>query len=298
MSDFAFYRAQAKDEARDLALYSALAARPGNPNREFFQALASQERRHLRFWASLAGAEPDSIKPGVIAVRAAVAATRLLGPTFTVRRLETQEQKTIGRYQHILESGVLDPQASSELAVIIEEERSHEKQIEEKFSDERVAYLGAAVLGLNDALVELTGGLTGLVSSIANTRLIGFTGLVIGMAAALSMAASNFLSEGMTTEQKGALRPGKAAAYTGIAYILVVVALVFPFFLVSGRLAALSWTWGVAIAVIAAFSYYSSVLQQTSFTKRFTQMLVLGLGVAVITFTVSRIASSILGISV
>ncbi|MGH2810607.1 MAG: VIT1/CCC1 transporter family protein, partial [Actinomycetota bacterium] len=265
---------------------------------EFFEALAAQENRHLQFWAGLAGIDPEKIRPGRFRFWAGLAGARLLGPVFTVRRLERNEQATIAKYEEILETGLLDSQSEDQLGRIIEEEREHERSIGEQFADQRVAYLGAAVLGLNDALVELTGALTGLVSSIADTRLIGFTGLIIGIAAALSMAASNFLSEGMSAEDDERVNPGKAAAITGGAYIVVVMALIFPFFVTTARTLALATSWIIALTVIAAFSYYSAVVQEVSYLRRFGQMVALGLGVAVITFSVGRVASSILGISV
>jgi VIT1/CCC1 family predicted Fe2+/Mn2+ transporter len=177
---------------------------------------------------------------------------------------------------------------------MLREEEEHEQALEEGVTDERRAYLGAAVLGLNDALVELTGGLTGLVSSISDPKIIGFASLVVGVAASMSMAASNFLSVdiGETTE----LKPAKAATYTGIAYILVVVSLVLPFFLLSDRHTALFISWAAAILIIAGFSYYSSVMQGVSFGRRFTIMLSLGAGVAVISFGIGRVLGSVLGI--
>ncbi|MGH2768337.1 MAG: VIT1/CCC1 transporter family protein, partial [Actinomycetota bacterium] len=208
------------------------------------------------------------------------------------------EEATIDTYEQILSSGTLPLEQGEELRAIISDERRHEKEIERRIADERVAYLGAAVLGLNDALIELTGGLTGLVSSVADTKLIGFTGLVIGVAAALSMAASNFLSSGMSSEEaRSGLRPARAAAYTGTAYLAVVVALVAPFFLFARRSLALGVTWAIALMVIAGFAFYSATLQEASFRRRFLQMMALGLGVAVITFTIGRIVSAAVGIS-
>lgn len=296
-----FFLEQAEDELFDHRLYLALAERaPDEATRGLLRHLADHEKRHLEFWARLAGVEPDDVAASRARLSAALLLARGLGVAFTIRRLERREAKTIARYNQIADSGLLNTGDRNELRRIIDEEESHEKEIESQVTDERVAYLGAAVLGLNDALVELTGGLTGLVSSITDARLIGFTGAVIGTAAALSMAASNFLSAGMTPPEKQAegFRPIKAAAYTGSAYILVVVGLVAPFFLLENRVAALSATWLMALAVIVGFAYYSAVLQDLSFSKRVAQMLALGLGVAIVTFTIGRLISQWFGISV
>ena len=53
--------------------------------------------------------------------------------------------------------------------------------------EERLRYTGSMVLGLNDALVELTGALAGLTLALRDAKLIALTGSVTGIAAALSM---------------------------------------------------------------------------------------------------------------
>jgi len=63
-------------------------------------------------------------------------------------------------------------------------EISYKDLIEEK----RLEYTGSIVLGLNDALVEMTGALAGLTLALQNTRLIALSGLVTGIAAASDIA--------------------------------------------------------------------------------------------------------------
>ena len=43
--------------------------------------------------------------------------------------------------------------------------------------EERLHYIGAMVLGLNDALVELTGSLAGFTFAMQNTKIIALSGL-------------------------------------------------------------------------------------------------------------------------
>lgn len=286
---------QARDELFAHRLYTALARRfPEGQSRNMLSELAAQERAHVEFWLGVAEIPERSIKPSRLKHWLLVAASIVLGPAFTIRWLERGEDKAIEVYRGLLTDGHLDTEQRDALSRMLREEEEHEQLLERGIADERRLYLGAAVLGLNDALVELTGGLTGLVSSISDPKLIGFAALVVGVAASMSMAASNFLSVdiGETSE----LRPGKAAGYTGIAYIVVVVGLVLPFFLLTSRHAALAISWASAIAIIAAFSYYSSVMQDTSFRRRFGLMLALGVGVAVISFAIGRVLGSIVGI--
>jgi VIT1/CCC1 family predicted Fe2+/Mn2+ transporter len=258
--------------------------------------LAEQERIHVDFWVG-AGAFPESsIRPSQLKHWLLVTASRVLGPAFTIRWLERGEDKAIGTYRDLLEHDSLSPEQQERVRSMLREEEEHEQYLERGVRDDRRLYLGAAVLGLNDALVELTGGLTGLVSSIPDPKLIGFAAAVVGIAAAMSMAASNFLSVDIGEETE--LKPGKAATYTGVAYILVVAGLVLPFFFLSNRGTALAITWAVAIVIIAAFSYYSSVMQNASFRRRFGLMFALGLGVAVLSFVIGRILGAMIGISV
>ena len=82
--------------------------------------------------------------------------------------------------------------------------------------EERLQYVGSVVLGMNDALVELTGSLAGFTFAMQNTRLIALAGLIIGISATFSMASSEFLS----VKSEGRTDALKSCLYTGIAYLL------------------------------------------------------------------------------
>jgi VIT1/CCC1 family predicted Fe2+/Mn2+ transporter len=79
--------------------------------------------------------------------------------------------------------------------------------------EERLKYVSSMVLGLNDALVELTGALTGLTLALQNPRLIAIVGFITGIAASMSMAASEYLS---TKQEDTEKNPLKASVYTGL----------------------------------------------------------------------------------
>src|SRR5574341_282925 len=103
------------------------------------------------------------------------------------------------------------------------EEDMHEQKLLAMLDEEHLHYVGSVVLGLNDALVELTGALAGLTLALQNTELIALTGLITGIAASLSMAASEYLS---TRSEETEKHPFRAAVYTGIAYIITVTLLI------------------------------------------------------------------------
>src|SRR3989304_527579 len=71
-----------------------------------------------------------------------------------------------------------------------EEENLHEEKLIDMLDEERLQYAGSVVLGLNDALVELTGALAGLTLALQNVKLIALSGLIPGIAASMSMAES------------------------------------------------------------------------------------------------------------
>ena len=156
--------------------------------------------------------------------------------------------------------------------------------------------MGSVVLGLNDALVEFTGALAGFTLALSDHKLIALTGSITGIAAALSMASSEYLST--KSEGDKSKHPAKAAIYTGIAYIITVVALVTPFILISNVLIALGVMLAMALIIIALFNYYYSVARGESFRKRFMEMAVLSFSVAGISFLIGYALKTFTGIDV
>ena len=163
------------------------------------------------------------------------------------------------------------------------EEDVHEEQLINMLDEERLRYAGSIVLGLNDALVELTGALAGLTLALQNVKLIALSGLITGIAASMSMAASEYLS---TRSEETTRQPVRAAIYTGIAYIITVALLVLPYLLFENYILDLVITLTIAVVIIAVFNYYISVAKGESFRARFTEMAVLSLSVAIFSFII------------
>ncbi len=156
------------------------------------------------------------------------------------------------------------------------------------------SYIGAVVLGLNDALVELTGALAGFTMALPNCRLILLAGFTTGVAATLSMAAAEFLSQ---QTDKGT-NSYVAAFYTGFAYLITVSLLLLPFALLETPILALAMCLGIAACIIMVFTWCISRICHTSFAKNFTQMLLLSFSVAFIAFFISWGAKLFWGINV
>src|SRR6185369_11534464 len=125
--------------------------------------------------------------------------------------------------------------------------------------------------------------------------LIALSGLITGIAASLSMAASEYLS---TRSENTGKHPVRAAIYTGIAYIITVALLVLPYLLIQNYILDLIIALTTAVIIIAVFNYYISVAKGESFRERFLEMAGLSLGVALFSFIVGYFIRQWLGIDV
>lgn len=242
-------------------------------NRTILEKIASEELKHFRVWEKYTGAK---VNPSAFKIWIYYMISVLLGVTFGIKLMKRNEKKAVKIYQKI-------PREIPEAAVIEAEECEHEKNLIGLISEERLDYVGSIVLGLNDAIVELTGALAGLSLALQNAKMVALTGMITGISASLSMAASEYLS---TKSENNGKSPLKASVYTGIAYIVTVIVLILPFIFIAQPLTALALTLTIALLVITFFTFYVSVATDISFSKRFFEMAGISLGVASITFII------------
>jgi vacuolar iron transporter family protein len=210
--------------------------------------------------------------------------------------MEMAESKIQGDYGQL-------QQSIPETEAIMREEEEHEKALLAMLDEERLRYTGSIVLGLNDALVELTGALAGLTLALQNAQLIALTGSITGIAAALSMGASEYLST--KSEDTGPTRSGdmgksplKASVYTGVAYLVTVLVLIAPYLVLSNYYVSLACTLAAAVLIIALFNYYIAVAKGEPFRRRFLEMAGLSLGVAAFSFLVGFLMRTLLGVEI
>jgi VIT1/CCC1 family predicted Fe2+/Mn2+ transporter len=275
-----------RNELTEHHIYSRLAEVVRSPeNRELLARIAQQELDHYQFWREHTGRE---LQPSRLQVWVYYLISRLLGLTFGLKLMERAEEEVQDHYAELR-------QVVPEVETLIREEHQHEQTLLGLLDEEGLRYTGSIVLGLNDALVELTGALAGLTLALQNSRLIALTGLITGTAAALSMAASEYLSVRAEGERKN---PVRAAIYTGIAYILTVAVLIAPYLALQDLYLSLGLTLAAAVVIIASFNYYLAVAQDTPFRRRFAEMAGLSLGVAAFSFGVGFVLRSLFGIEV
>ena len=271
-------RNQLKNELTEAIVYRQLAElEKDKDNKSILMRIGDEEASHARTISGILGYDekPSRIKIGWI-----VFCARFFGITFSLKSMERGENSASKKYLEIT-------QLHPELKAIAEDEERHEAQLIDMLNDERLNNMGAIVLGLNDALVELTGALAGFTFALGCPAKIAKLGLITGFAAAMSMAASAFLSARADNEsengetQKGAL---KTAAYTGIAYILTVIILVAPYVILPSATIALCTMLLCAFGIIAFFNFYLSVARGTSFIRGFSVMASISTTVALISY--------------
>ncbi|MBN2413409.1 VIT1/CCC1 transporter family protein [candidate division KSB1 bacterium] len=275
-----------KNEITEYHIYLKLAKIvDSEENQKILKQIANDEFRHYHLWKEYTGEE---IKPNRIKIGFFILISRLFGFTFGIKLMERGEEEAQENYDYVLQS-------LPEVETIIKEENDHEDALLGMLNEERLHYIGSIVLGLNDALVELTGALAGLTLALQNTRLIALTGLITGIAASLSMAASEYLS---TKTEDTHRQPFKASVYTGTAYILTVCLLILPYLILHNYYYCLSLTMFVAVLIIAFFNYYVAVVDEVPFRKRFLEMAGLSFGVAAFSFLIGFLIRQFMGIDI
>lgn len=254
-------------------------------NRRVLEEIAQDELKHYKYWREYTQVD---IKPERMKVWVYYLISRVLGITFGIKLMEMGEEDAQDNYEQLVES-------IPDIDALIQDENEHESLLLNLLDEERLRYMGSIVLGLNDALVELTGALAGLTLALQNTKLIAVTGLITGIAAALSMGASEYLS---TKSEETAKNPFRASIYTGGAYIVTVFFLILPYLIIGNFYFALGLTMAFALLIIAFFNYYISVAKEVEFRQRFLEMAVLSLGVAALSFAIGFAVRTFLGIDV
>ena len=274
-----------QNELTESVIYEKIAAfAKGEENKTTLLRLAREEKAHYEVWKKYTGKE---MKPEGGKVFKFTTIARTLGFTFAVKLMERGEENAQEEYQ-ILHNEV------EESLFIRQQEEEHEQALLAMLDEERLQYVGSMVLGLNDALVELTGSLAGFAFALQNNRMIALSGLIVGISAPFSMASSEFLA----ARSEGRTDALKSCSYTGIAYLLTVVALILPYLLfpAGAYIPALVTMLAVVILIIAGFTYYTSVAQDQPFRSRFMEMAGISVSVAVVSFVVGLLAKRFLGV--
>ena len=273
-----------KNEITEHFIYMKLAKIVKDKNNsQLLERIGNEEKAHYDYWKTFTGAD---VKPNKFRIIWFFWIARILGLTFGIKLMERGESGAQVAYSKIL---VKIPDAKQ----IMEDEHEHEGQLIDMIDEESLQYVGSIVLGLNDALVELTGALAGLSLAFQNAKVIAMAGLITGIAAGFSMASSDYLAKKAEGSEKNAF---KSAIYTGVAYMITTALLVIPYILLNQYFVCLMFTLIIAILIIFCFNFYISVAKDLNFKRRFVEMALISLGVAALTFGIGYLVKQAFGI--
>lgn len=276
-----------RNELTEHYVYAGIAKRiKSDADRAVLMQIADEEMKHSKIWQEYTHKE---FAPNKARIRFLSFLSRVFGYTFALKLMENGEDTASKTYAALVAE-------VPEAAQIAADEDAHEAKLLDILDEERLHYVGSMVLGLNDALVELTGTLAGMTFALQRTDLVALSGLITGISATLSMASSEYLS----AKSEGRPDAMKSCVYTGIAYVITVALLVLPYLVLpSDRyILALGLMLAVVIVIILVFNYYISVAQGLNFRRRFVEMALISLGVAALSFAVGLLVKKFLGIDI
>jgi VIT1/CCC1 family predicted Fe2+/Mn2+ transporter len=281
------YLKYAQNELTEHIVYHKLAEQEKDPeNKMLLEKLSLHERSHHDFWKKLAE-ETREIKPVQHTIWGTILLRSILGVTFITKFAERHEKDSVTSYQKILASIPREKQA--QLESIIKDEQSHERELIGQLKEKRIAYIGFIVLGLADAIVEITGTHAGFLGVTGSTLIAGVSGVIVGFAAAISMASASYLQAKQDLEKS----PFVSAFATGISYLFSVICLALPYFLIRMMFVAFAVSTSIGILLIAGFTFYGAIVFDRKFWHEFGEAVALMLGTAIATFFVGTLVGKI-----
>lgn len=263
------------DEFTDRTLYERLSLSvKNNPSfSEALKQLSTTENRHLEFWQRFVPDAKPRAKMRIIYW--VLFLRRVLGLTFIIRYLNRHEAGAVAQYKSV--AGLIPEDDRKEFDEMLADEVAHEREFSMKIETSAIRYISFVVLGLADALVEITGIHAGSLGIYNKTELAGLAGVVAGAAASLAMASAAFAQAKQGFQ--GSAR--RSAVYTGVSYFITAILLATPYFLTGNMIDALFASLVMAIVIITFTTYYSSVISEKPFFRDFIEILLIMLGVTV-----------------
>jgi VIT1/CCC1 family predicted Fe2+/Mn2+ transporter len=235
--------------------------------------LSETENKHFEFWRKYA---PEG-KPKLDRVKLywVLFLRRVLGLTFASRFLDRHESSVVKEYQAL--AGIIPEVDKAAFEEMVADEQEHEKEFAQKIESSTIRYISFIVLGLADALVEITGIHAGSLGIYNKTEYAGLAGVIAGAAASLAMASAAFAQAKQGFQGSARL----SAVYTGVSYFITAIILAAPYFLTPNMIYALGTSLALAVVILALVSYYSTVISDKPFLRDFLEILLIMFGVTV-----------------
>jgi VIT1/CCC1 family predicted Fe2+/Mn2+ transporter len=280
-------RVRMSDEWSDYTLYERLSktVNGDSPFAAALKSLSETEHGHYEFWRKYVPAEEPRLSR--LTLYWLLFLRRFFGLTFAIRYLDRHEAKVVVEYAGL--AHLIPEEDRSAFDAMVADEKEHEKAFAMKAESSAVAYISFVVLGLADALVEISGIHAGWLGLFEKTEIAGLAGIIAGGAASLAMASAAF-AQAKQGGFKGSAR--LSAAYTGVSYFITAVILATPYFLTSSMLLALGASLTLAVIILAVTTWYSVVIQGKLFMRDFIEILLILFATTIVVFTLGFVVST------
>lgn len=250
--------------------------------------MADSEVKHYEFWQMHCTGKP---RASMLRVRLLMFLKLILGTTFAIKFMEKQERKIIEQYKS-LESTIPESDRAAFHEIIVDEE-VHEKEASGDVQGFYIRYISFIILGLADAIVEISGIHAGSLGIYKSTELTGLAGIVAGGAASIAMASAAYAQAKQGFEGKASV----SALFTGISYFINAILLATPYFLTSVQALAFTISILLALVIIGFTSYFNSIVSDSRFLRDFAELAGIMLGASAALYLFGLFISAALGIS-
>lgn len=281
----------AQDEYADRSVYLALSHREKNPDfKKALEDIASGEQSHYEFWKTYAPEVKVSAKR--LRMYVIVLIRVILGLTFTLKLMERHEGKLHERYRRIAES--IPPTDKARFQAMMESEEGQEGLLIGEIQENRVKYMSFIVLGLADAVVEISGIHAGSLGIYGRTELAGLAGVIAGMAASIAMGTAAYAQakQGFQGSAKW------SAVYTGVSYMITAVFLALPYFLTANMAGALGTSLVVGVILVATMTFYDTVVSARPFKRQFAEIAGIIMAASLVLFIAGTLVGQYLGVRI
>ncbi|WP_457642040.1 VIT1/CCC1 transporter family protein [Persephonella sp.] len=187
------------DEIKDYITYISLSQQTKNEDLKItLQQIAQIEKGHAEFWKEFLEKRDEKVpeaKLNRLRLFLLKLIAKFINPVFLVSFLELGETGAVKKYYQFLQEGAIDDYEKERIKRIIIDELEHETTFAKETEKLGVSNIRDFVLGMNDGLVEILGVVTGLSAVyINNPFMVAISGLIVGIAGALSMGIGAFIS--------------------------------------------------------------------------------------------------------
>jgi len=248
--------------------------------------IAKDEWTHYGFWQKYTGRD---VKPDQFQIILYSVFSRIFGVSFVMKLMEKEE----------IREQLICANLSGEIPDIdniVAQERSHESLLTSLIDERHLAYVGAFFRGMYIAVVQITGVLAGLNLALHDSRLIAVASLAMGVATGLTMGGVGYLNSQVERRKTGSKEnlwnQLKNPLTTSVADIGMVFVLVSPYLAMEGY-AALGVSVFVSLVIIGLFAFYIAIIQDDSFRKIISLMIMISIITAVLSFVAGNFLSLI-----